>query len=176
MGKAKGGAFERKICKMLSLWLSEGESTDLFVRSSSSGARATITYQTSGTKLKSQASDIASTGDDQRGGAFTREFAIETKHYADINMLGFICGSKTGLGSFWEQVCKDGSIFDKKPLLIVRENGKCILMCINRSGYSFFKDLYGPLLPVICVFPGSDLYILKFEEFLNFADPKALLI
>lgn len=40
-GKAKGGAFERLICKKLSLWWTDGEREDVFFRTSSSGGRAT---------------------------------------------------------------------------------------------------------------------------------------
>lgn len=39
---AKGGQFEREMCKFLSLWFSDGSRDDLFWRSSNSGGRATV--------------------------------------------------------------------------------------------------------------------------------------
>ena len=40
-GKNKGGAFERLICKKLSLWWTKGKRDDVFARTASSGGRAT---------------------------------------------------------------------------------------------------------------------------------------
>ena len=40
-GKAKGGAFERLVCKKLSLWWTRDERDDVFYRTASSGGRAT---------------------------------------------------------------------------------------------------------------------------------------
>lgn len=40
-GKRKGGNFENKMCRALSLWWSEGERDDLFTRTASSGGRFT---------------------------------------------------------------------------------------------------------------------------------------
>ena len=41
-GKGKGTEFERQICKDLSLWWSDGQREDIFWRSATSGARATV--------------------------------------------------------------------------------------------------------------------------------------
>jgi len=41
-GSHKGSAFERDICKQLSLWWSKGENDDIFWRTPGSGARATV--------------------------------------------------------------------------------------------------------------------------------------
>lgn len=40
-GKAKGGAYEREICRTLSLWWSDGEDGDVFYKTAGSGNRAT---------------------------------------------------------------------------------------------------------------------------------------
>lgn len=39
---AKGSSFEREICKMFSLWWTDGKREDVFWRTSGSGARATV--------------------------------------------------------------------------------------------------------------------------------------
>jgi hypothetical protein len=41
-GSRKGSAFEREICKKLSLWFSHGNREDLFHRTAGSGARSTV--------------------------------------------------------------------------------------------------------------------------------------
>jgi hypothetical protein len=40
-GSQKGSAFEREICKRLSLWFTDGDRDDIFWRTAGSGARAT---------------------------------------------------------------------------------------------------------------------------------------
>ncbi len=60
MSKAKGNAYERKICEILSLWWSEGKNDSLFWRTSNSGGRAT-TRAKKNKKTFNAHSDIAAT-------------------------------------------------------------------------------------------------------------------
>ena len=59
-GKRKGGNFENKMCKSLSLWWSEGERDDLFARTASSGGRFTQRKKTN-KDTANQEGDITST-------------------------------------------------------------------------------------------------------------------
>ena len=59
-GKRKGGNFENKMCKALSLWWSEGERDDLFARTASSGGRFTQRRKTN-KDTANQEGDITST-------------------------------------------------------------------------------------------------------------------
>jgi hypothetical protein len=56
----KGGAFERLICKQLSLWWTAGERDDIFWRTAGSGARAT-TRSKRGRGTKNQYGDVQAT-------------------------------------------------------------------------------------------------------------------
>lgn len=56
----KGGAFERLICKQLSLWWTNGKRDDVFWRTTASGARAT-TRSKEGKKTKNQYGDVQAT-------------------------------------------------------------------------------------------------------------------
>lgn len=47
-GKSKGNAFERDVCRKLSLWISDGKRDDLLWRTAASGGRATFISRTSG--------------------------------------------------------------------------------------------------------------------------------
>lgn len=57
---AKGGAYEREVCKLLSLWWSRGKADDLFWRSSNSGGRATVRAK-KGKRTAGHAGDITAT-------------------------------------------------------------------------------------------------------------------
>ncbi len=57
---AKGGSYEREICRRLSLWWSRGENDDLFWRTSGSGARATVRGR-KGKRTTNHCGDICST-------------------------------------------------------------------------------------------------------------------
>lgn len=59
-GKAKGNAFERSVCKQLSLWWSGGKDDSLFWRTHSSGGRATRRAK-KGQTLKGQYGDVCAT-------------------------------------------------------------------------------------------------------------------
>jgi hypothetical protein len=56
-GSRKGSAFERLVCVRLSQWFSHGERTDLFWRTSGSGARSTVKAKT-GQTIANSAGDI----------------------------------------------------------------------------------------------------------------------
>jgi len=60
MKSSKGSAFEREICKKLSLWWSNNQSDDIFWRTAGSGARAT-TRRKSGKDTFGQAGDVQAT-------------------------------------------------------------------------------------------------------------------
>ena len=75
-GKQKGNAFERSICKQLSLWFSEGKSDDWFWRSSNSGGRATGRGR-KGAKTTGHYGDIAATC--KEGESLLQCFTIEIK-------------------------------------------------------------------------------------------------
>ena len=76
-GKEKGSAYERAICKRLSLYVSKGKRDDLFWRSAMSGGRATLQAK-KGKKAQAQAGDITSIA--AEGNKLTSTFMIECKH------------------------------------------------------------------------------------------------
>lgn len=59
---AKGGEFERQVCRMISKWWSGGRHDDLFWRSSQSGGRATVRHR-KGKRTRGHESDITATDD-----------------------------------------------------------------------------------------------------------------
>lgn len=73
---AKGGQFERDLCKKLSLWWTNGERSDIFWRTSGSGARAK-TRSKQGQRTFGQYGDIQAT--DPIGQPLIDVFTIEAK-------------------------------------------------------------------------------------------------
>jgi len=75
-GSKKGGAFERTICKQLSLWWSKGASDNVFYRTPNSGGRATTRLKSG--KLSHGAGDIQTTDIDGRD--LIEKFYLELKN------------------------------------------------------------------------------------------------
>ncbi len=73
---AKGGEFERNICKQLSLWWTENERDDIFWRTAGSGARHT-TRQKKNISTENSAGDVCYI--DQLGKPFIDYFLMELK-------------------------------------------------------------------------------------------------
>jgi len=76
MKSAKGGAFEREVCKQLSLWWTKGARDDIFWRASNSGGRATVRRK-KGLSTFGHCGDVAAT--DPIGQPLTRAVTIELK-------------------------------------------------------------------------------------------------
>lgn len=118
-GSPKGGAFERVVCKRLSLWVSNGTSTDLFWRSAMSGGRATVQYKRGIVNVR-QSGDICAI--DPRGYQFVEENFTEVKHYKDLAIdRFFVCETGT-LANFWRHARREATKYNKRPLLVGLQN------------------------------------------------------
>lgn len=73
---AKGGQFERMLCKDLSLWWTGGEDESCFWRTSMSGGRSTVRHR-KGKQTRGHCGDICST--DHEGAPLTDLVTIEAK-------------------------------------------------------------------------------------------------
>lgn len=85
MRAKKGSAFEREICKKLSLWWSEGDRDDIFWRSSQSGGRATLRAR-KGQSTYGSYGDIAAI--DPIGEPLLKVFTIELKRGSSYSTAG----------------------------------------------------------------------------------------
>lgn len=118
-GKRKGSAFERDVCRRLSLWLSGGLRDDLLWRSAMSGGRATIQARAGKVNL-AQSGDVSAIG----AGAydFCEHTFVEVKHYRELSIgRSFVCGTGQ-LASFWSVCCREADRYGKRPLLVARQN------------------------------------------------------
>lgn len=117
-GNAKGSAFERKVCKLLSLWVSRGRRTDLFWRTSASGARATVARRR-GVVVR-QGGDICAVA--PRGHTLTDTWYLECKHYKRIDLAQFIFTGEGKLASWWTKCKREARDHGKAPMLIAKQN------------------------------------------------------
>lgn len=132
-GKAKGASFEREVCTLLSLWVSHGERKDLFWRSAMSGGRATI-RERKGEVTKTQFGDISAV--DPLGHCLTDQYYIECKSYKNLALESFIL-KKTGiLRQFWDKTRQEAKKYNRKPLLICRQNMYPTFVLDSRPKYS----------------------------------------
>lgn len=118
-GKAKGSAFERKIAKALSVWLTDGQSRTELIRSVLSGgwgARQGEPWR--------QVGDLAPNG--PVGEQFRRRWAVECKHHKKINLWSlWTRNSKDTIAGWWKHLNKEIIASESavmRPMLIFHGN------------------------------------------------------
>jgi hypothetical protein len=131
-GKQKGSAFEREVCKKLSLWVSHGKSVDLFWRSAMSGGRATVA-RTRGRVVR-QAGDITAVAPE--GHALTDLTYIECKFYRDLDIESFLIHEKGKLAGFWRSTKINAKVNVKAPWLIAKQNRLPTLLITARNNHT----------------------------------------
>lgn len=151
--KAKGGAYERELCKTLSLWITKNERKDILWRSTASGAQFT-SYRKKGSKsYTSQVSDIAAI--DKLGAPFCSAFSVELKHYKDLQAGNLIFNVPGTLEKFWETHCKLSKSVNRDPILIARQNRKPDLIMLSDK-----------FLPLCLAKLEEEVYIRKLKAFI----------
>jgi hypothetical protein len=117
--KNKGSAFERLVCKQLSLWVSGGRKEDLFWRAALSGGRATLAMR-QGKAAHRVSGDIAAV--QPEGHVLTDAYHIECKHLHDVGFGQFFVRGTGPLAKIWADCRKHAAHHAKLPMLIVRQN------------------------------------------------------
>lgn len=160
--KAKGSAFERVICKDLSLWLSRGERDDLLWRSAMSGGRASAQFKR-GRRNLTQTGDISAI--DPLGSLLTSKILIECKAYRDLVMIGLYLDLKGGINGHWTDLVAKARQHKKMPMLVAKQNLVRAFVCLDQPGVAFFK-LQGH---VLAYFPRRGVYLLWLDDLILFA-------
>jgi hypothetical protein len=144
--KQKGSAFERQMCKSLSLWASSGLREDLYWRSSMSGGRSTIQVK-KGKQNTTQAGDISSI--DRTGSEFIERFCVECKHYKTLDLIPGIIQNRGALHGFWKRLLKDAAGVKKLPILIAKQNRLPTLVLLTEGGASQLNLRRGDCLSIL---------------------------
>lgn len=156
-GKSKGSAFERDICRRLSLWVSAGTQEDVFWRSAMSGGRSTVAHA-KGKRLAAQAGDISCIH--PAGVNFANEFLCECKNYASLDYVGLLT-NRGKLVQFWHETRGEAVQYGKFPFLVAKQNRQPTTICLDAEGAAFLKV---PTLPML-ISPMLDIRIYEAEHF-----------
>jgi len=109
-GKSKGSAFERKIAKTLSLWLTNGADDKQLIRSVLSGgwggARVADGWR--------QVGDLAPNG--PAGENFRRYYAVECKHHRNIDLYGLWTREKGTIIAWWTKLLAETKAVGGRPI------------------------------------------------------------
>lgn len=164
--KQKGAGFERECCAALSLWVTAGERDDTLWRSAMSGGRATV-HRKVGRSIEHVAGDICAVHED--GIPLVRDFFLECKFYAQLNVDGFILEGVGLLPGFWQTAYDEAAHYEKFPMLIWKENrrGTCVGITHCAADYLRLKVDRHALFTV----PRLDLVVFSFARMLKRSYP-----
>jgi len=158
----KGGSFEREICCLLSLWLTNNERDDVFGRSDASGGRFTSRWKR-GKSTANMSGDITFT--DIIGEPLIKSWNIEAKtgygsnerikdeagnvikkiqHQWDLLDLLDSRQKETVFETMWSQCCRDAGLTNRIPVLIFRRNQRKICIAITSDYLRELVKYYGP--------------------------------
>jgi hypothetical protein len=134
--KAKGGDFERRTCRKLSLWCSKFKRKDLFWRSAMSGGRATIGLA-KGEKFANQSGDITSI--DQLGHSLISMFSVECKFYKRMSLDVLFYDTDGLVKPIWKKHVSKSHKLGKLPMIIIKENYRDELVLLCSFGYELLR-------------------------------------
>ena len=184
--KSRGGAFEREIAKMLSLWWTEGEREDIFYRSHSSGARFTQRKK-SNKDTALQAGDL--TCSDPIGEPLIRIWNCEFKtgygkkrDIRDVDkrvvkkvidrwdVLDILDSKQKEpiLVRIWEQCRRDAELSGRETVLIFRRNNRSSCIMITKSYFLRLSDYLGVFNSSFCNI-SENFMVMNLKSFLYWA-------
>jgi len=158
--KDKGSSYERKICNLLSFWVSNLERKDIFWRSAMSGGRATVRRK-KGESLGNQAADVSMI--DPLGQLLLTLFAIECKHYKSLGVESLFFKCKGELSNFWRAIYKEAYSYGKAPMLIAKQNNKPDIVVLDKQGSHIVFS--GAVISTVIV-PTLDMYVFSLSQLL----------
>lgn len=175
----KGAAWERELCKRLSLWWSGGERDDLFWRTANSGGRATVRGR-KGVSTSGHYGDICAT--DAAGEPFLRLFACETKRGYSTDTLADLLDKPPGATpsryASWIERAEEVRLQAKAYfwLLIVRRDRRLPLVLLPdgaADGLDLFLQ-YRPSAQLALNILGGDslIYVTTLDNFFSQVSPK----
>lgn len=175
--KQKGAAFEREICRRLSLAVTQDKRKDLFWRSAMSGGRATLMHRKDETN-QTQAGDISAL--DSAGEFLTNQFVFECKHVKNLGLQQWLVHGTGPVARYLAEVLKIGDKVGRRVVLIARQNHIPDLVftdAVQVNGppiaFEHLKRVHqaGALMEPHTFFKlltGQSIYLYHFNEFLAY--------
>ncbi len=177
---SKGSAFERQVCKQLSLWWTDWERDDIYWRTSQSGGRATSRTK-AGKTTAGQYGDITCVDPDGVGSELTKLFSIELKKgygpWSFVDLIARTTSPKTHpFRRFWAQVeqqVESSEVF--LPMLIVQRSGSAPLLILEGTTMRALLPLKACRLPHVSLVAFEyNVVATRLEHFLENTDPDAV--
>ena len=169
-GSQKGSAFERKVCRQLSHWLSGGKREDLFWRSAMSGGRATLGLK-KGMVRATQAGDVTAIDGKGLGAQFLKQFVVECKHVKSLDLDKAVAKQTGAFVKYWAKHLGEARAHSRSPFLVARQNRFPTLLFLDMDGAEHFALLDFTHNPVLGVLKSPSLvtaiYVIDFEWFLE---------
>ena len=180
--KAKGNAFEREMCRILSLWWTGGKADDCFWRTSNSGGRATVRDR-KGKATSGHHGDVSAT--DGRGKPLLDLLTIELKRgYNSFSAMDILDKPDGGATQVWEEWISQatesaegaGTLF---WLIIAKKDRREVIVAVP----NYFKmelrihdlvDLLDPSGPSVCFklpHTGFAVVLMRLKDFLTRVTP-----
>jgi hypothetical protein len=156
-GVAKGSKNERAMCKMLSLWWTDGKEEDVFCRTNEGS------------------SSLEEIGDMKArkaiGFPLTDAFCFEFKHYKDVNLFDLLDDSmeKTFL-KWWNQVNDNAFTAKKRPFLLFKRNRRGPYIAMRREDVILLENEVG-WFPFEDIIDWSSVEIMHWKKFVRKVSP-----
>lgn len=177
---AKGADFERIVCRMLSVWWSDGKDRDIFWRNRTRSTKDSGKYQ--GGDIMSMKSE---------GLPFTNQFNIELKIGYNLtkkkgksvlpwDVLDIIDGSISGpkmILQFWTQCKKDAELTKRKPLLICKRHHHDEIICLDSYHHLKLTEINPTnyFLPYIRLYlRNENIVIFRLTHYLDWLSPDTI--
>ena len=178
-GKAKGSAFERKICKFLSRWINPDSKEVYFWRSAGSGSVFTTSKGAVGGDFSGDIYAVS-----EEGEFLTKSWSIECKDgYPDYSIDSHLKNNKSDeLNGFWEQCVNDAILSNKKPMLIFKKKYLHPWVCIDGDTYLNLENELNclPYINLRYIMINvekpwfNELYMFDMEDFFKIITPKII--
>lgn len=169
-GSRKGGAYERVLAVLLSLWVSANKREDLFWRTPGSGGRSTRA-RTRNVRLTHAAGDIAATS--PGGHWLVDNFLIEAKNYKKFDWQNDLYNPQSiePKKSTKRPLCiaahtREEAEFYGRPhwMALVRENHRPDLLLTDAKGLHVLSACGAYEIPLLASFPDQDFVVFRLDS------------
>lgn len=163
--KAKGSAFERKVCERFSLWVSNLTREDVYWRSAMSGGRATLKLRKDrGREFSAQSGDISAIH--PLGNLLLNYFVIECKFLRNLGLEQLIWAKQGKLENIWKKPRKEARAVGKEPLVVAKQNHRQELVLTTEAGLELLRLGLPPTakLPLRAILPKYGIHIVFLRD------------
>ena len=173
---AKGGNFELKIAKLLSLWFSNGKRDDLICRTDSSGGRATVRMTKNKKSSKYWYGDLKNSDDVARPvfdkwsieckTGYSRKNKQSITRWDVLDVLDSFKKKHT-IGEMWGQCKRDAKLSKRTPVLIFGRSLRFPCIAFDASYFFEVVTYENNLKSVIVSFNNDSIIIFRLNDFLK---------